>query len=44
MPGFGTSLLAAMPKYTAQVIGGGKNEATTRLARGERKHRKREMM
>jgi len=44
MPCFGTSLLVAVPKYTAQVIGSRKNEATTRLARGERKHGKREMM
>jgi hypothetical protein len=44
MPGFGTSLLVAMPKCTAQVIGGRKDEATARLARGERKHGKRGMM
>jgi hypothetical protein len=30
MPGFGTSLLAAMPKYIAQVIGGRKNEEPRR--------------
>jgi hypothetical protein len=44
MPGFETTLLAARPKFTAQVIGCQENEAIARLERGEHKHSEREMM